>query len=29
MIERSSAAVVKKLGITTDKSWSTALSYRA
>ena len=28
MIERSSAAVVKKLGITTDKSWSTALSYR-
>ena len=28
MIERSSAAVVKKLGITTDKSWATALSYR-
>ena len=28
MLERSSAAVVKKLGITTDKSWSTALSYR-
>ena len=28
MLERSSAAVVKKLGITTDKSWSTALNYR-
>ena len=28
MIERSSAAVVKALGITTDKSWSTALDYR-
>ena len=28
MLERSSAAVVKALGITTDKSWSTALNYR-
>ena len=27
MLERSSAAVVKALGITTDKSWSTALNY--
>ena len=28
MLERSSAAVVKALGITTDKSWSTALNCR-
>ena len=28
LIERGSAAVVKALGITTDKSWSTALNYR-